>query len=336
MSTLQHNLSRATGIKRFGPVSRNAIRIWERVAGSTYEKLWTTVLQVVDPIGELPRPGMIGAERTRDLRYYSEGKLRPRDQGCVFHFTLSGQGEFSDSHGTHILRPGMGFLVEVNDPTACYGYPRDQTETWEWIWLGFHGGAARMMLRDLVAREGGVYNLGVGHPFIHRLKTFHTTGLRTMQLSALDGMQIVLELFLALGQVAQESNRPPNNLLTRALHCMAQGDASRVKIDTLARELGVTREHLTRVFSREKGMGPQEYLLHQRIRHASQVLRESNLSVKEVAASMGFGSAANFIRAFRRIQGATPQVFRRSFGSIFSIQLGQLPKQARSRKKRKH
>jgi AraC-like DNA-binding protein len=58
-------------------------------------------------------------------------------------------------------------------------------------------------------------------------------------------------------------------------------------------------------------MGPQEYMLRQRIEHAMQILRESNLSVKEVADGLGFGSAAAFIRAFRRVQGGTPQAFRR-------------------------
>jgi len=281
------------------------------VARSTYETLWMTSVQIVDPIGGLPRPTTIAAERTSDTRYYSEGRLRPKDPLCVFHFTLAGHGEFTDSRGTHMLRPGMGFLLEVNDPQVCYAYPRGQTGIWEWLWIGFHGVAARMILRDLVARYGGVYNLGAGHPAVRQMAAFRTTGFRTTRLHALDGMKLVLDLLLALGQAARGSIYPENDLLARALRRMAGDDAVRIKIGALAQELNVTREHLTRVFSHEKGMGPQEYMLRQRIEHAMQILRESNLSVKEVADGLGFGSAAAFIRAFRRVQGGTPQAFRR-------------------------
>jgi AraC-like DNA-binding protein len=205
----------------------------------------------------------------------------------------------------------MGFLLEVNDPQICYGYPRGQTGTWEWMWIGFHGNTARMILRDLVARYGGVYNLGTGHPALRRLAAFRKTGFSTTRLHAMDGMKLVLDLLLALGQTARDGIHPENDLVARALRRMAGDDAAQIKISALAQELGVTREHLTRVFSREKGMGPQEYMLRQRIEHAMQILRESNLSVKEVADGLGFSSAAAFIRAFRRVQGGTPQAFRR-------------------------
>jgi AraC-like DNA-binding protein len=40
------------------------------------------------------------------------------------------------------------------------------------------------------------------------------------------------------------------------------------------------------------------------------LLTESELSVKEIAAAVGYSSSATFIRAFRRVHGITPASYR--------------------------
>jgi len=72
----------------------------------------------------------------------------------------------------------------------------------------------------------------------------------------------------------------------------------------------VSREHLTRLFLKHIGFAPQEFMLWQRLYRAGHLIKETGLSVKEVAARTGFATPAAFVRAFKRVHGITPGRFR--------------------------
>jgi transcriptional regulator GlxA family with amidase domain len=54
----------------------------------------------------------------------------------------------------------------------------------------------------------------------------------------------------------------------------------------------------------------QPFLENWRIRHACQLLKETNLSIKEIAASVGYSIPHSFIQAFKRQKNATPREYR--------------------------
>lgn len=79
-----------------------------------------------------------------------------------------------------------------------------------------------------------------------------------------------------------------------------------------AAELGVTPTHLSRV-CRETCGRPASELLHDRqFFEARRLLAETRLPIQDIAASLGFGSAAYFSRSFQARTGKTPSVFRRA------------------------
>jgi transcriptional regulator GlxA family with amidase domain len=53
-----------------------------------------------------------------------------------------------------------------------------------------------------------------------------------------------------------------------------------------------------------------EHYLALRVARARQLLRETSRTVLEVALATGFGSASQFSRSFRRIEGLTPREVR--------------------------
>ncbi|MBV7537871.1 helix-turn-helix domain-containing protein [Duganella sp. sic0402] len=71
----------------------------------------------------------------------------------------------------------------------------------------------------------------------------------------------------------------------------------------------IARPTLYRMFEHEGGLGA--YIRHCRLREAaSELVRTPKVSVTEIAYSLCFSSASDFIRAFRRCYGVTPQDFR--------------------------
>jgi len=84
----------------------------------------------------------------------------------------------------------------------------------------------------------------------------------------------------------------------------------------LAGELGVNEHYLSRVFRRELGLTPWQYLTRHRIRQAQRLLRSSHATVTEIASQVGYNDAAYFSRVFRKETGQSPRAFRRATAGI--------------------
>jgi len=72
----------------------------------------------------------------------------------------------------------------------------------------------------------------------------------------------------------------------------------------------VSEDYLSRIFHKEMGLSPWEYLSHHRIALAVALLRQSSLSINEVAGRVGFSDQAYFCRVFRKIKGVSPSQIR--------------------------
>jgi len=75
---------------------------------------------------------------------------------------------------------------------------------------------------------------------------------------------------------------------------------------------GVSLWHAARMLKHQTGLGFRAHLHRTRIAAACRLLHQSTLSVKEIAAAVGYGSSSQFGRQFRRLCGTTPRLFRSS------------------------
>jgi transcriptional regulator GlxA family with amidase domain len=78
----------------------------------------------------------------------------------------------------------------------------------------------------------------------------------------------------------------------------------------LARVSGVSEAHFARSFKEAFGVPPHRYLLTRRIERATALLRETDLSITEIAFQTGWQSLGTFGRTFRDVTGESPSVLR--------------------------
>ncbi|MFV2052857.1 AraC family transcriptional regulator [Aliiroseovarius sp. YM-037] len=83
-------------------------------------------------------------------------------------------------------------------------------------------------------------------------------------------------------------------------------------VSDYARALGITPTHLSRVCNQVAGRSASSILKDRILYEARRLLSETRLPVNQVAAQLGFTSAAYFSRAFQNHTGKTPSAFRRS------------------------
>lgn len=110
---------------------------------------------------------------------------------------------------------------------------------------------------------------------------------------------------------AEDSISPQTSALAKRtvafMHQHYHHDLSRQEI---AAGIGVNEDYLTRVFGRELGISPWDYLTRYRIAQARELLSGSLDSIGEIGRQVGFSDPAYFSRVFRRITGVSPSAYR--------------------------
>lgn len=83
-----------------------------------------------------------------------------------------------------------------------------------------------------------------------------------------------------------------------------------------AAELEISEVHFRRLFQRETGTPPRQFVVIHRVRRAAEMLRMTNMRIKEIAYTCGFGGEFYFSRQFGKIMQFSPSEYRKMFGQF--------------------
>ena len=89
---------------------------------------------------------------------------------------------------------------------------------------------------------------------------------------------------------------------------------TRLSVGDLANHISMSVRNFERVFTREVGSTPSQYVLQMRVEAARRCLERTDMSLKQVAATTGFATVDVMRRAFIRLLGITPRRFREFTG----------------------
>lgn len=78
-----------------------------------------------------------------------------------------------------------------------------------------------------------------------------------------------------------------------------------------AQELGYHPSYIWRVLKNTRDITFTDYIAEQKLRIATRLLEETELSVSEIAERLSYSNAQNFIRLFKKHMGITPGQYRK-------------------------
>jgi transcriptional regulator GlxA family with amidase domain len=87
-------------------------------------------------------------------------------------------------------------------------------------------------------------------------------------------------------------------------------------VASLASEAGMSRSAFAQRFKELMSESPLEYLTRWRMYRGSDLLRESDRKLADVAQAVGYDSDGAFHKAFKRVLGIAPGEYRRSVGTL--------------------
>lgn len=83
-----------------------------------------------------------------------------------------------------------------------------------------------------------------------------------------------------------------------------------LQVATLAAQVSISPSHFFALFKRRIGLAPMDYFTRLRMERAGQLLETTSLSVKEVAAELGYDDPFYFSRVFKSVHQLAPSDYR--------------------------
>ncbi|MFS0722954.1 helix-turn-helix domain-containing protein [Paenibacillus sp. 1P07SE] len=236
----------------------------------------------------------------------------------LIHTVKKGYGTLDIGGKRYNCRAGDSFVIF---PGELFTYTADADTPWEYQWVAFKGVAARPLLEAY-----GVSPLRpvLHHADIRRIRVLYDR-IRLAFLTIDSPMMADLEaggqlrlLLRQFGTVPVDYHPVSGNRqsdMERQISQMAmwlslQYDQN-LSIAQIAKTLGYHRTHLSKMFKQVTGHSPSQYLYRVRMQRAESLLG-SELTIGQVASSVGFPDPLYFSKQFRRWSGLTPTAYRRS------------------------
>lgn len=132
--------------------------------------------------------------------------------------------------------------------------------------------------------------------------------------AVLQWLAYIADLFDERRPQGETSERRSTAVQARA--CLDANYAGVTHLGEVARQVGVTPAHLNRAFSREYGITPGRYREALRMKAAENLLRRSDLLMKEIASRLGYPDHFTFSKAFRRHHHCPPSAFKREADAL--------------------
>ena len=272
---------------------------------------WQVSFEVHRQLRNLPVPGIVVEEVQNDRSYRLDGRLRG-DSGGQLSITLGGRGSLRVAGTDYELTPGKAFLHNHNDPQVCYYYPPDGTEPWNFLWMAFYGEGLHELISEINGSYGYLFDVPLNSPLVERLSNYRQYRNEVLMMTPLEGGRLVIDVIGQLCSPVENELResPRSSLVGDVQNRIANRISERLDVESMARHFRVSREHLSRVFREQTGTPLHAYITRTRLRFAVNLLLQTRLNVKEIAAKCGYTEYSVFYRAFRKRIGMSPEALR--------------------------
>ncbi len=202
------------------------------------------------------------------------------------------------------IAEGQGFLLL---PGHWHRYRPDPDTGWEEDWFELRGSIVDRWVNR------GLFNARIFHlekDSFRRMDALHQLAEDSRrdpgELAGLAMSLLASACSRGANSTATERKTQRHDLVAEARSLLRQGRS----VAETARQVGTSYPTLNRTFKELTGLTPKTYARQIRLARAEALLAGGGLTVKEVAAELGYGSAGHFSAEFKRAYGKAPRHWR--------------------------
>ena len=246
---------------------------------------------------------------------HSCGEQRPRQDSIIrrpdgrmdWHIILLLEGECIAEYQGKIHRlTAKDFILYPPNVKQDYRYT-GVLPTYA-FWLHFGGTDVERILGECHL-AGGVYRCQKSGDLPTLIQSLIHEYRIKQPLWELRGAGLLVQFLAELGR-AINPDRTMDDFVAALAERILIDPSADVDIDGYARQCGFSRSHFDSLFRAQTGLPPHQYLLGQRLKEASWLLRHTTVPICEVATRVGFSDPFYFSRLYKKKYGVSPREAR--------------------------
>lgn len=183
---------------------------------------------------------------------------------------------------------------------------------WDALWLHFDGPVAREYFQLITADSGPVITLKdnfIFEKYLSRVyQLFRDNAAIKESLVSQYITNVLTELLVS--QDSRSGGAVQAEVIEETTAYMSEHMTEPLTLEQLAARASLSPYYFTRLFKKETGFTPHEYLIAIRINAAKFLLKNTPASIKEICFRTGFGNESSFCTTFKKWVGATPSEYR--------------------------
>lgn len=252
-----------------------------------------------------------------DIGYYPKAinHYRERQAGIGQHiliYCVEGYGWVEINGRQILIEPSQYIIIPANEPHA---YGADEKEAWTIYWIHFNGELTGY-ITDLILKHFKHYK-----PYLayneNRIKLFEEIYAQLEKGYSDDTLRYVNMIFyhflssLLYEEKFNNTEKGTENTTSKAIDVMKKELGGVLSLRELAGFSNLSTSHFSTVFKKETGYAPIDYFNHLKIQKACQYLLFTDMSIKEIAFSLGIEDQYYFSRMFSKLMHLPPKEYRR-------------------------
>lgn len=281
--------------------SRFSLLSFETTSNETENLISSVGYQDVAPRQEYP-------VRVIPKRYsFKEGRQLAEFQ--IVYIT-GGTGVFEDKDSSRILTPGTLFLLR---PGYWHTYHPNKDTGWSEYYIGFNGPTFRSEINRFFGDRKGPVEFGLSATLVDLFEQalFYSERQSSQTMSILQAIVIHMIALINYNLATKKKNDDKlDAAISYVKQYMANHLSEPIDVQALAEEQGMSYTWLRRMFRKNTGIAPAQYLQQLRIHMSMYLLRNTNAPIKNIAVDSGFKTPEYFCAVFQEATGMTPKEYR--------------------------
>lgn len=185
-------------------------------------------------------------------------------------------------------------------------------EDCEVLWCHFDGVTAQAYYQTIISHLGNIFSLPNPLSVYNKLNTIYQIFAEKKVIREALVSKYLNDTLTAFLLYSPENNKSSNsgNIIEESIAWINEHFAEEITLQQLASQVHLSQYHFIRIFKKETGFTPHEYLVQTRINIAKYLLKNSTLPIKEICYYTGFSCESVFCSTFKKHLNISPAKYR--------------------------
>jgi AraC-like DNA-binding protein len=240
--------------------------------------------------------------RIAEFGYEDVGERAKWERGrrnlYIIHYVLAGEGYYNGK----AVGADEGFLIRPMQEAKYFANPDNP---WKYFWISFDGPSSDEICKKHITTDSSDI-------FKYDFRTYlcDFIGKLFSKKTSLGELKSLAYFYDIISRHKSEPQAKKNKYVEEAKSFINLNVHRQVSVCEIAKSLKISDRYLYNLFIKYEGISTKQYITNTRIQNAKLLLKNSNCSITEVSASVGFPDVLTFSRFFKKQTELSPKEYR--------------------------